>query len=122
MRKLTILFAVLVFGFANCMQNYSNGERTGVVTKLSKKGFVFKSWEGEMLMSLPADSSGAINPEKFMFSVKENAVESVQDAMKSRKQVILIYRQWGIKPPTIDTEYVVTNVNQIIDYGNRATE
>jgi len=46
---------------------YSEGERTGYVQKLSKKGWVCKTWEGEIvLVTMP----GAI-PEKFEFTVRD---------------------------------------------------
>ena len=50
--------------------NYSSGERAGWVQKLSRKGWICKTWEGEMAMvSMP----GAI-PEKFHFTVRSDAV------------------------------------------------
>ncbi|MGZ9076524.1 MAG: hypothetical protein ACXW13_12200, partial [Burkholderiaceae bacterium] len=49
--------------------NYSTGERAGWVQKLSRKGWLCKTWEGEMAMvSMP----GAI-PEKFLFTVRDDA-------------------------------------------------
>ena len=52
--------------------SYSEGERAGWVQKFSKKGWVCKTWEGEMAMvSLPGSM-----PEKFLFSVQDDAVAS----------------------------------------------
>ena len=49
---------------------YSSGERAGYVQKISKKGWVIKTWEGELAMvNLP----GAM-PEKFAFTVREESV------------------------------------------------
>src|SRR6185369_13587347 len=49
---------------------YSSGERVGYVQKLSKKGWLCKTWEGELTMSpIP----GAI-PEKFFFTVRDEGV------------------------------------------------
>lgn len=40
-----ILFSIL---FSGCTENYSNGERIGLITQFSKTGLVWKSWEGEL--------------------------------------------------------------------------
>ena len=94
---------------ASCGKNYSNGTRVGVVTKLSQKGLICKSWEGEMLIALPA-SAGSTNPEKFRFNVDPSAVNVVKAAMASGERVELEYRQWFCTPPTIENEHVVIGV------------
>jgi hypothetical protein len=59
----TLLFALHVWIMLSW--SYSSGERAGWVQKLSKKGYLCKTWEGEMAMvSLP----GSV-PEKFLFTV-----------------------------------------------------
>jgi len=61
--------------------SYSAGERAGWVQKLSKKGFLCKTWEGEMAMvSLP----GSV-PEKFLFTVWDDATaQAINDVMGRR--------------------------------------
>ena len=49
---------------------YSSGERVGYVQKFSKKGWLCKTWEGELTM---APIPGAI-PEKFFFTVRDEGV------------------------------------------------
>jgi prepilin-type N-terminal cleavage/methylation domain-containing protein len=93
-------------------QNYSNGARVGVVTKLSQKGVIWKSWEGEMLMALPA-STGTVQPEKFEFNVSPEAVDKVTAAMKSGHRIELVYRQWWSPPMKIDHDYVIVDVKDI---------
>ena len=70
---LFVLMAVAVvaigYGFAVWNYNYSEGERAGVVQKFSKKGWVCKTWEGELnMVVLP----GGL-PEKFFFTVWDDA-------------------------------------------------
>jgi hypothetical protein len=95
-----------------CGQNYSNGERAGVITKLSEKGLIFKSWEGEMLIALPAAVAGTTQPENFAFNVAPEAVPKVKAAMASGQRVSVVYRQWALSPPTIDHAHVVVDVQQ----------
>jgi hypothetical protein len=64
---------------------YSHGERAGYVQKLSKKGWIFKTWEGELAM---ANLPGAM-PEVFSFSIREDAVaEKLQASLGRRVRII----------------------------------
>jgi hypothetical protein len=87
--------------------NYSTGERAGYVQKLSRKGWVCKTWEGEMaLVSLPGTVS-----EKFAFSVRDDAVaEQINRSVGSR--VALTYEQHVGLPTTCfgETQYFITGV------------
>ncbi len=94
--------------------HYSDGSRVGIVTKLSEKGVFWKSWEGEMLMALPASQAGTTEPEKFEFNVAPEAVEKVQAALVSGKRVELVYRQWLVAPVSIDNDHVIIDVKPTI--------
>lgn len=110
MKKLLVVVG-LVFTAA-CAPNYSNGTRIGVVTKLSERGLIYKSWEGSMLIALPSTVS-AIQPEVFEFNVAESAVEAVKAAMASGKRVEVVYKQWAVSPPSIDHDHVVVGVREV---------
>lgn len=97
-------------GCFGCVPDYSNGERVGIVTKLSERGLIWKSWEGELLMALPTQVAGNIDPEKFTFNVDPQAVAKVQAALASGQRVTLIYRQWFVKPPSIEAHHVIIDV------------
>ena len=47
MKKVIYLFLLMLFVTA-CTENYSSGERIGVITKWSEKGLIWKSWEGSL--------------------------------------------------------------------------
>src|SRR5262245_44749373 len=67
-----LLVALLFTGYfwAALRWNCSIGQRADGVHKLSQKGWVCKTWEGEMAMvSLPGST-----PEKFPFTVRDDAV------------------------------------------------
>lgn len=90
--------------------NYSDGERAGYVQKFSRKGWVCKTWEGELaLVNLP----GAM-PEIFHFTVHDEAVaRRIQDAVG--KRVALTYEQHIGVPTTCfgDTQYFVVDVRVV---------
>jgi hypothetical protein len=84
--------------------SYSEGERAGYLQKLSKKGWLCKTWEGEILLS---SMPGAI-PERFTFTVRDEAVvRQLQAAMGQRVQ--LSYAQHKGVPTSCfgETEYFV---------------
>ncbi len=72
---------VALYFWAALSWSYSTGERAGWVQKLSKKGWVCKTWEGELaLVSLPGTT-----PEKFFFTIWDEATaENVTRAMGKR--------------------------------------
>lgn len=87
--------------------NYSEGERAGWVQKFSKKGWLCKTWEGEIaLVSMP----GAI-PEKFEFTVLDDAV-AAQINRYMGQRVSLHYAQKVGLPTSCfgDTRYYVSEV------------
>ncbi len=92
--------------------SYSSGERAGLLQKFSKKGWICKTWEGELLLtSMP----GAI-PEKFEFTVRDDRIIDELNRNAGRK-VILSYEQHKGLPTSCfgDTEYFVTRVSVFKD-------
>jgi hypothetical protein len=79
---LVVLAALVALYFWAALNwNYSTGDRAGWVQKLSKKGWICKTWEGELaLVSLPGST-----PEKFYFTIHDDAVaEQVSKVMGKR--------------------------------------
>lgn len=92
--------------------SYSDGERAGYVQKLSRKGWLCKTWEGEIAMvTMP----GAI-PEKFEFSVRDDDVAQKINLLAG-KRVVLDYRQYKFIPSTCfgETEYFIDGVREVVD-------
>ena len=92
--------------------SYSDGERAGYVQKLSRKGWLCKTWEGEIAMvTMP----GAI-PEKFQFSVRDEGVAQRINALAG-KRVVLDYKQYKFIPSSCfgETEYFVDGVREVQD-------
>lgn len=90
--------------------SYSTGERAGWVQKFSHKGWVCKTWEGEMAMvSMPGTT-----PEKFYFTVWDDAVaEQINKVMGKR---VSLHYQEKVGLPTScfgDTRYYVTSVTVV---------
>ncbi|MBA2708604.1 MAG: hypothetical protein H0U59_12440 [Gemmatimonadaceae bacterium] len=89
---------------------YSNGERAGYVQKLSKKGWLCKTWEGELAM---ANLPGAM-PEIFRFSVRSDSMAKLLEKNLG-KRVSVSYEQHRGVPTSCfaETEYYITNVRLV---------
>lgn len=87
---LIVIVVALCAGYVMIVINwsYSKGERVGYVQKFSEKGWLCKTWEGELQM-LPVP--GAL-PEKFLFSVRNKALISKLNSSMG-KRVSLSYEQ-----------------------------
>jgi hypothetical protein len=99
------LFAI--YTWAALHWSYSDGERAGFLQKFSRKGWICKTWEGEILLS---SMPGAI-PERFEFSVRDDLVaRQLMEAMGKRVQ--LTYSQHKGVPGACfgETEYFVEKV------------
>ncbi len=89
---------------------YSSGERAGYVQKLSKKGWICKTWEGEMaLVSIPGTMS-----EKFYFTVRDDSI-AARINQTIGKRVALTYKQHKGIPTSCfgETEYFVADVKVV---------
>ncbi|MFZ2266321.1 MAG: hypothetical protein WAV95_01955 [Azonexus sp.] len=90
--------------------SYSEGERAGYVQKLSSKGWLCKTWEGEIAMvTMP----GAI-PDRFEFSIRDEAIARKLNAMAGQR-VVLTYQQHKFIPTNCfgETEYFVTDARVV---------
>ncbi len=90
--------------------SYSTGERAGYLQKLSSKGWICKTWEGEQsLVSLPGAT-----PEKFLFTVRSAKVVAQLNAAMG-KRVTLNYEQHKGLPTSCfgETEYFVTGMKEV---------
>jgi hypothetical protein len=106
-----LVLAFLVYWFY--FNVYSDGERTGLLTKLSHKGNVFKTYEGEVLIGNFQQAPNVMVPEKFYFSVKS---EKLADTlMKLQGKVIsLKYFQYRKSLPWRgESVYLVTDLQRV---------
>jgi len=103
-----VLFAI--YTWIVLSWSYSSGERAGYVQKFSSKGWVCKTWEGELAMvSMPGTMS-----EKFYFTVRDDAVAAKINQSLGKK-VSLVYEQHlGIPTHCFgDTQYFVSDVRSV---------
>lgn len=109
-----ILSVTITSFFGGLMPNYSDGDRSGIVVKISKKGVIWKSWEGEMLLGgVTKSQDGTMVPTVWKFSLPRSSDEvanQIVEASNSGKRVTLSYNEYLIGPITLSTGYVVNKV------------
>jgi hypothetical protein len=104
------LVLIALYIWLSLTWTYSTGERAGYVQKFSKKGWVCKTWEGELAMvALPGTMS-----EKFLFTVRNDSVAALINGSLG-KRVAITYRQHVGVPTTCfgETGYWVSNVKVV---------
>jgi hypothetical protein len=102
-----VVLALAGFTWGTLHWAYSDGERAGYVQKFAHKGWLCKTWEGEMAMvTMPGTVA-----EKFQFTVPDAAVAAKLNA-NIGKRVALHYEQRKWIPSSCfgETEYFVTDV------------
>ena len=86
---------------------YSEGVRSGELIKVTSKGYVVKTWEGEI-------SQGISGAQIFSFSVMDNQPEAIEKLKELQGRFVRVnyverYRTffwWG------DTRYFITDVTE----------
>jgi hypothetical protein len=85
---LAVGILILVFAFIiywNYFFTYSDGYRSGLLQKFSRKGTIFKTYEGEMILSSVATTANtAISSEKFLFSVTDKKTVAKLDSLQGQ--------------------------------------
>jgi len=116
-RKVLVLFLTIVlipivifslWAWVTLGYVYSSGDRAGYVQKLSKKGWICKTWEGELNMVSPP---GTVTPQIFNFTVRSDSIAAIL-GNDIGKRVSLTYEEHRGVPSSCfgETEYFVTNV------------
>ena len=101
------LVLVVAYFFAAYHFAYSRGESVGYVQKISHKGWVCKTWEGEQVRALAAVPA---MPEKFAFTVRDAAVVDQINTHIGQKVVLEYAQHKGLPACFGDTEHFVTAV------------
>jgi hypothetical protein len=118
--KTVIRFFVIVFLIGIIVLSYvifgskGTGERAGTLVKLSNKGILFHTNEGELYSGAESNSSssGVIN-KVWYFTVKNDPelIKQMDDALLSGTRVMLHYNQKFITLPWVgDTPYIVDDI------------
>ncbi len=108
---------VAIFLFINYAV-YSEGTRAGVVIKVSKKGMIFKTWEGQLnLQSFGAINSSNALAEVFSFSIEkgnEELYKTLEDVSLTGERVNLHYQEkYAVLPWKGDSKFFIVKIDRM---------
>jgi mannose/fructose/N-acetylgalactosamine-specific phosphotransferase system component IID len=107
---LAVILILAAYTWITLSWSYSKGERAGYIQKFSQKGWVCKTWEGELTMVVLA---GAI-PEKFQFTVRNDDVAARINSTLGKKVKIYYAQHKGVPTSCLgETEYFVTGIQTL---------
>ncbi len=90
---------------------YSEGFRAGELQKFSHKGTIFKTYEGEMVLSsIQSAKSVAIASEKFLFSVTDKRIAAKLDSLQGNFVTVHYTEKNGTLPWRGESKYLVDSV------------
>ena len=101
------VFVFTMWALITLSYSYSSGDRAGYLQKISKRGWLCKTWEGEIqLTAIPGAT-----PEIFAFSVRSDSIAAELNKLAGQR-VVLHYRQHKGVPTSCfgDTEYFIDGV------------
>ena len=118
MKRALLLFALAVvalialYAVVETSWSYSTGERAGFIQKFSRKGWVCKTWEGEMAMvTMPGTA-----PEKFYFTVWDPQVVAQINSLIGRRASLSYEQKKGLPSSCFgETEYWITGARVLPD-------
>lgn len=103
-----IIICLAGFIFWKYFYTYSEGYRAGLLQKFSRKGTIFKTYEGEMILSsVVSNANVPLASEKFFFSVTNDSLSTVLDTLQGDFIIIHYKEKNGLLPWKGDTKYYV---------------
>ena len=104
------LLILVVWSYGALAVSYSSGKRVGFVQKISKKGWVCKTWEGDLQLSNIPGSA----PVLFQFTVRDDSVARVIEGLLGN-QLELDYEEHQGVPLSCfgDTPYFVVGAKKV---------
>ena len=119
LRKIIVTLVIILalvgleaFGITQVV--YSEGDRAGTVSKFSHRGYIFKTYEGELNVGGFSGQTGNMTPQIWQFTVYPNdatVIKNLEEAVVSGKRIKLHYNEHLYRFFWMgDTKYLVTKV------------
>jgi len=106
-----ILIVFAIFIYWKYFYTYSEGYRAGLLQKLSSTGMIFKTYEGEMILSSVSSTSNVVlASEKFLFTMTNKTLVRQFDTLQGNMVIVHYKQKNGRLPWQGDTPYLVDSV------------
>ncbi|MGA3015372.1 MAG: hypothetical protein ABSD71_15215 [Bacteroidales bacterium] len=118
-KRVLFLFLTLILIIAGIsiywkyFYTYSDGYRAGLLQKFSHKGNIFKTYEGEMILSsVTSNTNVALASEKFYFSVTRKNLAQQLDTIQGQMVIVHYLQKNGALFWRGESEYLVDSVKR----------
>jgi hypothetical protein len=109
---LIVIIILAVFIYWKYFFTYSEGYRAGLLQKFSHKGNIFKTYEGEIILSsVTSTTNVALASEKFLFSVRDEKLATQIDTLQGQFVIVHYTEKNGKLPWWGETCYFVDSVS-----------
>ena len=106
-----IVIFLAIFIYWKYFYTYSEGYRAGLLQKFSSKGMIFKTYEGEMILSSVSSTSNVVlASEKFLFTMTNKTLVRQFDTLQGNMVIVHYKQKNGRLPWQGDTPYLVDSV------------
>ncbi len=106
-------FVLIVSGYVywSFFFTFSDGYRAGMLQKFSRKGNIFKTYEGEMILSsVQSNQNVTLASEKFLFSVSDKEIALQLDTLQGRNVIVHYTQKVNTLPWRGETTFIVSSV------------
>lgn len=109
--SLILVIGLALFIYWKYFFTYSTGYRSGLLQKFSHKGTIFKTYEGEMILSsIRSNANVALASEKFLFSVTNEQIAKQMELLQGRMVTVHYNNKNGTLPWRGDTPFIVDSI------------
>jgi hypothetical protein len=114
-KKFILIIIILILAFVGWYVStgyFSSGERAGTISKLSERGYIFKTNEGVLNEGGYSGETGTLTPRYWDFSaIEDSVVLKLKSALSSGERITLVYHEKFLKFPwNGDTKYFIIDV------------
>ncbi len=122
MKKILIWFVLIAIVMGSFLvywmyyNTYSDGNRSGLLQKFSHKGNIFKTYEGELIMSsITGSRSSVIASEKFFFSVDNDSIANLLNNLEGHFVTLHYLQKRRTLPWRGESKYIIDGVEESED-------
>lgn len=109
--SLILVIGLALFIYWKYFFTYSTGYRSGLLQKFSHKGTIFKTYEGEMILSsIRSNANVALASEKLLFSVTNEQIAKQMELLQGRMVTVHYNNKNGTLPWRGESAYIVDSV------------
>jgi hypothetical protein len=113
---IVIILLIGPFVYWKYFFTYSEGYRAGLLQKFSYRGNMFKTYEGEMILSsVESNRNVSLASEKFYFSVKNNTIAKKLEQLEGYMVVVHYQQKHGVLMWQGETPYYVDSVRVVTE-------